>query len=111
MARFTGLVDWFNVRKGYGFIKVISDDDSMKDTAVFCHQSNISPMSETTFRKLFPGEYVSFEIKKTDDNTEAVSVKGIGEGPLLIDNETYNYKVFPKTRKSQVESQPENGGD
>tara|TARA_B100000900_G_C20496004_1_gene681618 strand:+ start:628 stop:957 length:330 start_codon:yes stop_codon:yes gene_type:complete len=109
MARNTGIVDWFNVRKGYGFIKVISDDD-MNDTSVFCHQSNISPKRAATFRKLFPGEYVSFEIKKTDDKTEAVSIQGIGGGPLLIDNESYNYKFFPKTRTGQSESQ-EAGSD
>ena len=110
MARNTGIVDWFNVRKGFGFINIISDDESLNDTKVFCHQSNISPKSETTFRKLFPGEYVSFEIKKTDDKTEAVSIQGIGGGPLLIDNESYNYKFFPKTRKSQSEPQ-EDGTD
>lgn len=104
MARNTGIVDWFNVRKGFGFIKVIRDDD-MNDISVFCHQSNISPKRDATFRKLFPGEYVSFEIKKTDDKTEAVSIKGIGGGPLLIDNESYNYKFFPKTCKSQPELQ------
>lgn len=110
MSRNTGIVDWFNVRKGYGFINIISDDESLNDTKVFCHQSNILPMDDTTFRKLFPGEYVSFEIKKTDDKTEAVFIQGIGGGPLLIDNKLYNYKFFPKIRKNQSEPK-EDGAD
>ena len=108
MERITGQVDWFNVRKGYGFISIINGDESSK---VFCHQSNISPKVESTFRKLFPGEYVSFEIKSTDGKTEALSVKGIEGGPLLIDNETYNYKFFPKHNTSHTESQQEPGDD
>jgi len=95
-----GQVDWFNVKKGFGFIRVIDSDD-YKEKTLFCHQSNISPVNDETFRKLFPGEYVSFEISSSQaDKSEAVDVKGIGGGPLLIDNESFNFKFFPKVKRS-----------
>uniref|UniRef100_A0A6C0CXX6 CSD domain-containing protein n=1 Tax=viral metagenome TaxID=1070528 RepID=A0A6C0CXX6_9ZZZZ len=101
MVRFMGRVDWFNVKKGYGFIHVLNNDD-FKDRTLFCHQSNISPEEQETFRKLFPGEYVSFDITDKNDNKEATDVRGVNDGPLLIDNKSFNFKCFPKTRNNSV---------
>jgi cold shock CspA family protein len=98
MSRFTGCVEWFNVKKGYGFIKVHNNDE-FTDKTLFCHQSNISPVESSTFRKLFPGEYISFEISKSDEKNFASNITGINGGPLLIDNESYNFKFFPKNRQ------------
>lgn len=101
MVRFIGRVDWFNVKKGFGFIKVLDDnDENFKDMTIFCHQSNISPVDDSTFRKLFPGEYVSFEMTSKDDGkSEATNVRGINDGPLLIDNDSFNFKFFPKVKR------------
>ena len=95
MERFSGMVQWFNIKKGYGFVKVLNHDNFV-DTNLFCHQSNIVPVNESTFRKLFPGEYISFEISDVDGKLEAKNIKGHDSGPLLIDNSEYNYKIFPK---------------
>lgn len=104
MVRFQGRVEWFNVKKGYGFIEVLNSEE-FKDNKLFCHQSNISPVSDSTFRKLFPGEYVSFEItNKEDGKSEATDVRGVDSGPLLIDNVSFNFKFFPKVKR---ESSPE----
>ena len=108
MVRFMGQVDWFNVKKGYGFIKVLNSDE-VSGSTLFCHQSNISPVNDSTFRKLFPGEYVSFDVVSKDDNKkEATNVRGINDGPLLIDNESFNFKFFPKVKR---EHRPENDAD
>lgn len=108
MVRFVGRVEWFNIKKGFGFIKVLDDtDEKFKDMTIFCHQSNISPVDDSTFRKLFPGEYVSFEctVKEDEGKSEATNVRGINGGPLLIDNESFNFKFFPKVkRESQSDS-------
>jgi len=106
MVRISGRVHWFNVKKGYGFIYV-HKNDQYKDETIFCHQSNISPIEETTFRKIFPGEYVSFDINNNNGKVEAIDVKGINEGPLLIDNESYNYKIFTKNMNDQSGDQSE----
>ena len=46
------------------------------------------------------GEYVSSISSSQADKSEAVDVKGIGGGPLLIDNESFNFKFFPKVKRS-----------
>ena len=110
MERFTGMVQWFNIKKGYGFISVI-DHDKFVDTNLFCHQSNIVSVEEGTFRKLFPGEYISFEIADEGGKVEAKNVRGYNSGPLLIDNSDYNYKIFPKRQTDMYEDTSENLGD
>ena len=52
-----GTVNWFNVRKGFGFIKGEDDKD------YFVHYSGISTEG---FKKLRPGQRVSFEIKSNE---------------------------------------------
>ena len=92
MVRYNGCVDWFNSKKGYGFITVHKHDD-FKDTRLFCHQTNIVCRDNNTFRKVFPGEYISFEINPTTRGFEAIKIKGINEGDLLVDNSDYIYKM------------------
>ena len=90
---YNGRVQWFNKRRGYGFIKVLSDDE-YNDKDLFCHYSNINT---TNYKTLFPGEYVSFNILKNDDGREiCINITGCFGGPLLIDNETNTYRIIPK---------------
>lgn len=101
----TGQVKWFNNRLGYGFIKVVSDSDSHNDD-IFVHQSHVSP-SVSEWRSLRQGEYVSFNISTADGNRQAIDVRGVNGGSLLVDNITRednrprrNNKSFnPRTRR------------
>jgi len=109
----TGCVKWFENRRGFGFI---IDIDTGKD--VFVHNRDISVVNPSTYRKLFSGEYVSFKIGKQDDGREkCISVTGIRGGPLLVDNEEYNYRSYPKNNDystSEYKSAPTeeySGGD
>ncbi len=50
----TGVTIWFNVQRGFGFIRSIRGDD------IFCHYSKIdAPLGE--FRMLNSGDEVEFE--------------------------------------------------
>ena len=76
-----GRVKWFNNRKGYGFITVVSEDHKDKD--VFVHQTNITP-THSTYRTLCLGEYVSLDVSN-DDKEQAVNVTGVLGGSLQCD--------------------------
>ena len=54
---YLGCVNWFDMRKGYGFIRMLNGEHVNKE--IFIHQTNI--MSDN-FRVLFPGEYVSVDV-------------------------------------------------
>jgi len=86
---FHGIVKWFDRKKGFGFITVLSsaeDEHLRKD--IFVHHTDISTQT-ARFKNLFQGEYVSFELT---DNVEgeqydfkATNVRGAFGGPLRVD--------------------------
>lgn len=80
---FRGVCKWFNNKKGYGFVTIVSDNS--KGTDVFVHQSNIQP-NNSTYRTLCNGEYVQFNLGKSDNGSQAVNIRGIDNGPLMCDN-------------------------
>ena len=98
-----GRVKWFNHRKGYGFVEIITPDSEYLNKDIFLHYSHIE--TENTFKKVFPGEYVSLNvITNNEENNEGKEyicdhVKGIHGYPLLIDNEKYMYKIIEKKNK------------
>jgi cold shock CspA family protein len=100
------VIRFFN-RKGYGFIKNLNDD---KD--YFVHNSEIK-CSEGLYRKLYPGEYVSFNLVEKGGKHVCSLVKGIMGYPLLIENEDHTFRVFPKQEHrswSQPQEDSESGG-
>ena len=80
-GEFQGEVKWFNNKRGYGFLKVISENRRGED--VFVHQSNVNPAS-SQYRALYAGEYVSFSISD-EERAQAMNVTGINGGPLRCD--------------------------
>ena len=60
-----GIVQWFNERKGYGFIEQDEGPD------VFVHHSGINA---TGFKSLNEGDRVSFDIEEGQKGPRAVNV-------------------------------------
>ena len=84
------VIKFFN-RKGFGFIHDLNDE---KD--YFIHNSDIA-CEEGIYRKLYPGEYVSYNIgKQKDGRDKCVEVRGIMGNLLLTENEDNNYRVYQK---------------
>jgi CspA family cold shock protein len=61
----TGIVKWFNERKGYGFIEQDEGPD------VFVHHSGINA---TGFRTVNEGDRVTFDIEEGQKGPRAVNV-------------------------------------
>ena len=97
------VIRFFN-RKGYGFIKNINDD---KD--YFVHNSEIK-CNEGIYRKLYPGEFVSFNLVEKDGKQVCSLVKGVMGYPLLIENEEHTFRVYPK-QEHRSWSQPKEYSD
>ena len=85
-----GQVQWFNTKKGFGFIKNINDT-SGED--IFFHFSDIQSVG---YKVLFPGEFVSMDIMQNDGKDICRNIRGVSGLPLLTDNEKYHFRVLPK---------------
>jgi CspA family cold shock protein len=59
-----GIVKWFSVRRGYGFI------EKEDGTEVFVHYSDINMPG---FKVLSPGDKVSFDIERSDRGKRAIN--------------------------------------
>ena len=97
-----GCVKWFNSKKGYGFVTVITPDSEHVGTDIFAHYSNVN-VSDNNYKRLFPGEYVSFSLGKNNDREVCIDISGIAGGRLLADHPEYRYKYFPKNRREEDE--------
>ena len=95
--RVMGSVNWFDSKKGFGFITVVTPDTENTGKDIFVHFSNVSAQ-ENNYKRLYPGEYVEFEIRETSDKRgpSCFEVTGPFGGRLLTDNENHRYKVYPK---------------
>jgi cold shock CspA family protein len=93
------VVRFFN-RKGFGFIKDLHDD---KD--YFVHNTEIS-LKDNGYRKLYPGEYVSYNIIDKDSKQVCTGVRGIMGFPLLTENADHVYRVYPKNNGLSREDTP-----
>jgi len=93
-----GSVNWFNRRKGYGFISVVTPDHELKDQDIFCHYSNINTEN---YKILYPGEYVSFNISKNKEGKFICdNITGVFGNNLLTDNTKYFYRVSENKKDS-----------
>ena len=93
-----GRVEWFNFKKGFGNIKVVDPASDMNDNTFFVHYSNIT--ANCSFKRLYPGEYVSFVVGKHNDRDVAKEVTGVNGGPLLVENTEYSYRIIKSFENS-----------
>jgi len=102
-----GNVIWFDQKKGFGFIKIITPESEYSEKEVFVHYSSVK--SENRFKKLYPGENVSLDvIKNTSENTNGKeyicdNVTGLYGSPLLVDLPNFIIKVIRKRENNQEE--------
>lgn len=97
----TGTVSrWFN-RKGFGFINVMNSDSEHVGQDIFVHLSGINVKNDG-YKCLYPGEYVSFDIDKTEDGRlVCANVTGVMGGPLLVEHTEFRFKYFQKNRRDR----------
>lgn len=98
---------WYN-RKGFGFINVVNSDSEHVGKDLFCHHKGVN-VSGDGFKYLIPGEYVSFDLDQNDKGVTCVNVTGVHGGPLLMENNTYRYKYFPKRNRDVDEGEVDEG--
>ena len=89
-----GQAKWFNDKCGYGFINYPYGEQGIENGSkdIFVHFTNITPQKENSYKALYTGEYVEFEIsnapvegdeEKKEIRNQAVNVTGIGGGMLM----------------------------
>jgi CspA family cold shock protein len=76
-----GYVEWFNKKRGYGFLINMDDNDKQ----IFVHHTTINPLTEC-YKMLYTGEYVEFSIEEGGKNgVQATNVTGPRNGKLRCD--------------------------
>lgn len=98
MSRVVGNVKWYDTKKGFGFVTLVTPELENTGNDIFVHFSNLNVVDG--YRRLFPGEYIEFELgQATDGRSVCLNVSGLFGGTLLCQNENHRYKVFPKRRR------------
>lgn len=67
MSKYTGVVKWYSMDKGYGFLSCNEGDD------VFVHHSQIKEKGPN--KDLHEGENITFDIQKNERGVMAVNVQ------------------------------------
>jgi len=111
MSRTVGNVKWYDSKKGFGFITVVTPENESTGTDIFVHYSNVNVADG--YKRLFPGEYVEFEIGSgRDDRPVCLNVSGLYGGNLLCQNEDHRYKIYPKrTDEESADTNAAESGD
>jgi cold shock CspA family protein len=92
-----GSVNFFDLKKGWGFITVLTQGLEQSNTGVYYHRTAINAQ-EGSYKCLYPGEYVSFNIGDSDRGPICIDICGIMGGPLLTDHPKWRYKLFEKPK-------------
>jgi cold shock CspA family protein len=98
-----GCVKFFSAKRGFGFVTVLTQDHERSNTDLFVHFSNLN-VRNNEFKRLFPGEYVSFSYGKgmgRDGRDICIDVTGVLGGPLLTEHAEHRYRYFPKDSQQQ----------
>ena len=103
-----GNVLWFDQKKGFGFIKIITPGSEYLNKEIFVHFSSV--LSVNNFKKLYPGENVSLDVEKNkepNNGKEFISnnVSGLYGSPLLVDNPSYVIKIIRRRRDDREQEQ------
>lgn len=97
MSRVVGNVKWYDTKKGFGFVTLVTPELENTGNDIFVHFSNVNVVDG--YRRLFPGEYVEFELGRAEDGRSVcLNVSGLFGGNLLCQNDDHRFKVFPKRR-------------
>jgi len=97
-----GQVRFFDHKKGFGFVDVLNSESDHFGEEVFFHFSEIK--CDSSFKKVIPGEMVSFNITpKVGDDSKVLctNIRGVFNATMLVDNESFVYKVSNKRNFSR----------
>ena len=106
MGKEIGNVLWFDQKKGFGFVKVITPDSDLNGNEVFVHYSQIQ--CESSYKKLYPGENVSLNVDENENSDDpkkkyvSSEITGLFGSKLLVDNEEYIVKVIRKRENRKL---------
>tara|TARA_Y100000817_G_scaffold313655_1_gene310285 strand:+ start:1148 stop:1549 length:402 start_codon:yes stop_codon:yes gene_type:complete len=115
MGKEIGNVLWFDQKKGFGFVKVITPDSDLNGNEVFVHYSQIQ--CESSYKKLYPGENVSLNVDENENSDDpkkkyvSSEITGLFGSKLLVDNEEYIVKVIRKRENRKLSGGDGDGGD
>jgi cold shock CspA family protein len=105
-ATYEGQCKFFDSVKGFGFIRVISDE--RKNQEVYVHVSNLNPANPSRIKVLKAGEYCSFTLEQSDaSRLKACDVKGIDSGPLLCESNPNSRSLYSTTPQPTVKKEKE----
>ena len=74
MSRVIGNVKWYDTKKGYGFVTLVTPDNDNTGNDVFVH---FSAITGDGFRTLTDGQAVSFTVKQGQKGPEAENVAAL----------------------------------
>ena len=100
MSKTFGCVNWFDNKKGYGFVTIVSPESENVGKDIFLHFSNLN--ISDNYKRVYPGEYIEFNVESGEDGRlSCVDVTGICGGPLLIENKNHTYRIYPRMRREE----------